>query len=904
MNMISRWFVHAAMSVALSAAVVGCSGGADESAGGLGIGGGDNPNDIIQDFPIAYVRRPVPLDDMGEPATTSPRELTTFNGGAVLFIRERASVSADEINITDRAFIDIDGNVEPYDIQGVEADFDGRRLVFAMRAPQMENVADDEQPSWNIWIFDLDTDALERVIQSDITAEAGHDLSPTFLADGRIMFTSTRQRQARAKLLDEGKPQFTAFDEDQNETAFTLHVTTDDGRDIRQVTFNQSHDQDPTALTNGKIAFSRWDNSGGRDLISLYQMNPDGTQLEHLYGRHSHDTGSNGEQVEFLGPRELNDGRLLTVLRPPDPTVSLGATLAVVDVENFVEHDQPTFMNQGALTEGQEALVPGQFFFDQPSPSGRYGAAFPLNDGTDRFIVSWSQCRLLEGFVDPNDPAFDPLAPPPEIVPCTDENLAAGFPEAPPLFGLWVYDGADDTQQPVVLAEEGLIFSEAIVLADRPMPVLIPDGVPGIDLDLDMSAAGTGALHIRSVYDFDGVDMAVPDIATLADSALTMADDRIARFVRVEKAVSLPDPNDVDVPNSAFGRSRRQLMREIIGYGVVHPDGSVRIQVPANVSFAVTVLNRDGQRITQRHSNWMQLRPGETIECVGCHTSDSQMPHGRLDAQAPSINLGGPFPNTDPLLPADPGETMAETFARISGVPEPDFDLTFIDVWTDPAVRAKDAPFVVDYGALQTAAPVEPACELRWLAGCRITIHYEDHIHPLWGVLRQLIDPANGQVLEDRTCTSCHTPVDANANAQVPAADLDLTDGQSADEPDHFNAYRELLFSDNAQTVVNGVLLDLLVPVFDQNGNQVFEVDQDGNLILDANGDPIPVLVTVNVAPSMSPAAALASQRFFSRFAPGATHDSDLNASELKLLTEWLDIGAQYYNDPFRVPQN
>ncbi len=900
MNRISRRLAYAA----LSAAVVGCSGGGGESTGGLGKGTSQNLDPVVQDFPIAYVKRPVPLDDMGDPATTTPRELVTFNGGAVLYLRERASVNANETNVTDRAFTDVDGNVEPYDIQGVEADFDGRRLIFARRAPQLENVGEDQQPKWNIWTYDLDTDALERLIQSDITAQAGHDLSPTFLADGRIMFTSTRQRQARAQLLDEGKGQFTAFDEDQNEPTFSLHVMTDAGRDIKQVTFNQSHDQDPTVMTNGKVVFSRWDNSGGRDLISLYQMNPDGTQLEHLYGRHSHDTGSNGEQIEFLSPRELNDGRLLTVLRPTDPTISLGATLAVVDVVNYVEHDQPTFMNQGALIEGQEALVPGVFFFDQPSPSGRYSAAFPLNDGTDRFIVSWSQCRLLEGFVDPLDPAFDPLAPPPEIVPCTDENLAAGLPEAPPLFGLWVYDAADDTQQPVVLGEEGFVFSEAIVLADRAMPLLIPDGLPGIDLDLDMSDAGTGAIHIRSVYDFDGVDTAVPDIATLADSAVTMADDRVARFVRVEKAVSLPDPADVDVPNTAFGRSRAQLMREIVGYVVVHPDGSVKMQVPANVAFAVTVLNKDGQRISQRHNNWMQLRPGETIECIGCHTSGSQMPHGRLDAQAPTINLGGPFPNTDPLLPADPGETMAQTVARINGVPEPDFDLTFIDVWTDPAVRAKDAPYFVSYGSLQTPSPVEPACEVRWLASCRLTIHYEDHIHPLWGVLRQLIDPANGQVLEDRTCTSCHTPVDANNNAQVPASDLDLTDGQSADQADHFKSYRELLFNDNAQTVVNGVLLDLLVPVFDQNGDQVFEVDQDGNLILDANGDPIPVLVTVNVARSMSAAGTLASPRFFSRFAAGATHADYLNASELKLLSEWLDIGAQYYNDPFRVPQN
>jgi hypothetical protein len=40
----------------------------------------------------------------------------------------------------------------------------------------------------------------------------------------------------------------------------------------------------------------------------------------------------------------------------------------------------------------------------------------------------------------------------------------------------------------------------------------------------------------------------------------------------------------------------------------------------------------------------------------------------------------------------------------------------------------------------------------------------------------------------------------------VPAGQLDLTDGLSADEATQFNAYRELLFADNRQVVMNGAL--------------------------------------------------------------------------------------------------
>jgi len=42
--------------------------------------------------------------------------------------------------------------------------------------------------------------------------------------------------------------------------------------------------------------------------------------------------------------------------------------------------------------------------------------------------------------------------------------------------------------------------------------------------------------------------------------------------------------------------------------------------------------------------------------------------------------------------------------------------------------------------------------------------------------------------------------------------------------------------------------------------------------------------------------------RFFSLFALGGSHQGRLTAAELKLVSEWLDLGAQYFNDPFVAP--
>jgi hypothetical protein len=52
----------------------------------------------------------------------------------------------------------------------------------------------------------------------------------------------------------------------------------------------------------------------------------------------------------------------------------------------------------------------------------------------------------------------------------------------------------------------------------------------------------------------------------------------------------------------------------------------------------------------------------------------------------------------------------------------------------------------------------------------------------------------------------------------------------------------------------------------------------------------------------MSTAGALASNAFTSRFEPGGSHAGRLEPVELRLVYEWLDIGAQYWNDPFAVP--
>ena len=85
------------------------------------------------------------------------------------------------------------------------------------------------------------------------------------------------------------------------------------------------------------------------------------------------------------------------------------------------------------------------------------------------------------------------------------------------------------------------------------------------------------------------------DAQTIARLSVTPADSRRARFLRLIKIVSLGDPR----LNDGFPDFNRNIaldhspgyMREIVGYTPIEADGSVRVKVPANISFKLEVTD-------------------------------------------------------------------------------------------------------------------------------------------------------------------------------------------------------------------------------------------------------------------------------------------------------------------------
>jgi Hydrazine synthase alpha subunit middle domain len=876
--------------------VIGCTSASSGHA--PGVAGGQTLTPGITNFPLAYIKKPVPKTDV------NVRDLITSITGGDVYIRDQTSSSGQETNIT-LSITQGKGDVRDLDVSP-----DGTKLVFSLRLPLNPNKANTDitQPNWKIYQYDASAKTVTQLTNDNTTA--GHDVGAHYLPDGRIIFSSTRQAATQAILLDEGRPQYAAQTDDRSQSIFLLHVMNADGSGIHQISFNTNHDFGPSLLNNGQIVFSRWDPENGADQMTLYRCNPDGTGMELLYGANSHATGANiagtnTNVIQFLNARQLADGSGIVAIARPFLGTQLGGDIVKINTDGFVEIHQPSTPNGSAGTGQTSATTLGVTTdANMPSLGGRFASVFPLYDGTNRLLVSWSPCLVLDTTVTPNTTSV-----------CTPDNTAgANVTLAPPQYTLWIYDLSAGTLGPVLSAETGMMTVDPVIMQARtPAATFIRDNTPADGTPAkELSDAGVGVLDISSVYDVDGTDTATPSIAAVSDPSQPAYNARPYRFIRVQKAVEIPGQKIRKINNSAFGPANMG-MREILGYAPIQPDGSVQIQVPANVPFLIDVVDVNAKRVTSlgRHTSWLQLLPGETRSCNGCHSTANKTSHGRIGLttavnQGPPI-AGQPFPNTNPTLTTQPNETMAQTLARITCVNGStcsqllSTDVLYTNIWTTGTTpAAPDNPISYAYADLVSASPVTktltPAC-LPWTAQCRITIHYANdpvkqvYLQSIWSVPNRLAPDG----VTPATCVTCHTTATAAANVlMVPQGQIDLTGGTSTADVTVVTSYEELLFPHNEQTLnMAGVPTDLLVPTPGPPDP--------------VTGLPTTVLMPVALAPPMTAGSAAGSTAFLRMFDgtfpdPVLNHTGYLSPAELRLIVEWLDIGGQYYNDPFVAP--
>ncbi len=894
--------------------------------GTYGCGGGvgtqdSEPDPILEEFPIAYVARDslrIQEDPDDEPALISEdiRNPSAFNPGSRLMLRDNALANSPEQHLFATKLCDIentdsekfilfcneDRSVKDYDVKNLSTSYDGQTLLFSVRAPDIENADDDEQPTWDIWQYNNETQLLSNVMSSPSTEDIGDELSPSFLPSGRILFTSSLQLNTRALLLDEGKSRYSGLTEDLRQHAFNLHTMDETGGDIQQISFNPSHELDPSVLSDGRIVFSRWDNFAGRNRISLYTIYPDGSNLQVLYGIHSHQSGSDPDQtIQFMSPLEISSGQVLALLKSFQ-TNFLSTEPVLINTASFTDNQVPLPSFSATTNEAQTSINSLTTSSGSDiAENGRIVSLSPLEDG--RLLMIWSPCRLEAPVITEEDTEEDSEPETTNLI-CSEENLAReDVTEADPTYGIWMLDPSAGTRTPILLGSTSVIYSEVVAMQSRTAPAIATSIENNSNFSSDLAEQNLGAVHIRSVYDIDGVDNSNDGILNLADPAQSSSIEKPLRFLRVIKAVPIPDRDTRNFDRASFGTNRSQRMREIIGYTPIEPDGSAKFAVPANVAFSISLLDESGQRTSSRHQNWLQVTSGEVLECRGCHASSSATTaHGRPEAEPESAHPGAPstglpYPNTKNELFANQGESMAEVYARINGIRRPT-----TDEWTDTTLFPAEPDRSFTHADLDTANPISSGCfgatgGLEWGPLCRIKLHYPTHIQPIWDKERTILD-TDGITLIDIKCTNCHNSKDVADVVQVPAGQLNLISDPSNASPIYNVSYLDLLRNDFEEIILDGVLTDQQ-PVLDADGNQVILDDGNGNLI--------PQFNQVTVRSSMSPNGATSSSQFFDTFTAAGTtvdHRGYLTNAELRIIREWLDIGGQYYNDPFDAPLN
>lgn len=800
------------------------------------------------DWPIAYIKRPVAAwtDPISSP---SFKPGTDKEPGSDLYLRDVSSPTSRERNITSRLTNGLGAVADP------DVSYDGTKVIFSLRCAPKSSSECSVDSTWKIWIYNVVTDTLSPVIKDFEIANKGDDLDPTFLPDGRILFVSNRQKKTKDALG------YTFLDEDQKTPALLLHRMTADGQFIEQISFNQSHDLNPSVMHDGRIVFSRWDNVAERSQISLYTANPDGSNLRILYGAHSP-----GEA--FMFPRELADGRVMSTVMPRDGTWRGGALL-LLDVKQYSDDSGP---GPGVVAQKGRGQLPATDFLvpveRKAAKQGRYTSPFLVEDGTNRALVSYGRYQIGT-----------------KLDVKTRTNVPDLESESPFEYGIYMLDVDDKSVKPLILPEPGIAYTDPVALRPRPVPLVVPDRAPLSSAPRISANEEVGFIHVRSVYDTDehghfgnGMMTAneraaspvplispadpsrdsrlfVADIAKLKNPLQTTASQRPARFVRVSKAVPQPaklDPRVVGL--TPFS------MQTLLGYAPIEPDGSFFIKVPADTSLTLTVLDSKGRAFVN-HTAWLQVRPGEQLTCNGCHEP-------LRGAALNSAPIAGSHPNTQlrdvngqNLVDSNQGlrstdhETMAQTRVRLDPTSANlQTDIEFVDVWTDPAVRQVDSAIRIRYADLTTPAPV---------AG---TIDYVKNVQPLWDKVRP-----GGR------CIDCHNGV-RNAQSNPSGLNLSATLNAGDGRPVSYNE------------------LNQAAPVFSADGKIVFETVGTTRKMR---------RLTNLVQAGYSRRSYLVEKLFNEELhadeglpAAGLNHAPMLSDVERRLVVEWIDQGAQFANWP------
>jgi len=439
-------------------------------------------------------------------------------------------------------------------LRDVRLDGAAERLLFSSL---------DDRGRWAVFQLRRDGSGLEQLTPTDYPEVDFFDACP--LPNGKVVLCSTASYIGLPCL-------------DGNEQVASLYLLDPATKTLRQLTFDQDSDNDPTVLNDGRVLYQRWEYSDIPHYFSRRRMsmNPDGTGQLALYG-----SGS-------WFPTAFRFARPV----PDHPTLLAGIISG--------HHD---YGDCGRLALLDPALA-GAYPFRYRPASKEWGvegepiAVTPellpaTQTGFVQLIPGWGKpvpgtvCDAIVGDVYLKELTSLTTHPCPLS---SKYFLVSMKPDAHSLWGIYLVDVFDNA---TLIAEvEGAALFEPLPFIPSASPPVIPDRI--------VPEQRTAEVHIADIYSGPGL-AGVPRGTVRAVRVFSY------HFGYVKKA---------GFPH--IGTEAGWDMKRILGTAPVAADGSVCFQIPANLPVSIQPLDSEG-RALQLMRSWLVGMPGERVSCVGCH---------------------------------------------------------------------------------------------------------------------------------------------------------------------------------------------------------------------------------------------------------------------------------------------
>lgn len=301
----------------------------------------DNP--LVNAHEIVYTTRDMWAQDHHNTATL-------FQCGEVNQNSYRTQGALKALDVKSGAVRVIVPEVAGRTVRDPEVDYDGRRIVFSMRAGK----ADD----YHVYTVNADGSDLKQLTR----AKGVSDIDPVWLPDGDILFGATRE------------PKYCMCN---RHIMCNLYRMKPDGANIHQIGKSTLFEGHPTVLSDGRVLYDRWeyvDRDFG-DAQGLWVCNPDGTRHAIYWGNNTTSPGG------VINAREIPGSGSQVIASLVSCHDRAWGALGIIDRARGVDGPEPVLRTWPADYRAKIHAGGKEDFDSTRSLAVKYADPYPLDDG-------------------------------------------------------------------------------------------------------------------------------------------------------------------------------------------------------------------------------------------------------------------------------------------------------------------------------------------------------------------------------------------------------------------------------------------------------------------------------------------------------------------------------------------